>query len=85
MGVELVRLSGPVSVSQASAITLGDIKGYMTGKYDNGWWLGYVTQTDPSMQEVTVTFLRPHGPSRSFHYPSKHTRHFNISGLADIC
>ena len=39
MGVELVRLSGPVSVSQASAITLGDIKGYMTGKYDTAWWL----------------------------------------------
>ena len=25
---------------------------------------------DPSMQEVTVTFLHPHGPSKSFHYPS---------------
>ena len=62
--MELVRLSGPVSVSQASAIALGDIKGYMTGKYNAAWWLGYVTETDPSMQEVTVTFLHPHGPSR---------------------
>ena len=57
----------PVSLSQASAITLGDIKGYMTAKYDTAWWLGYAMDADPSVQEATVTFLHSHGPSKSFH------------------
>ena len=35
MGNKTVSIK--VSVSQASAITLGDIKGYMTGKYDTAY------------------------------------------------
>ena len=30
---------------------------------------GYVTGNNPEMQEVTLSFLHPHGPSRSFVYP----------------
>ena len=30
-----------------------------------------VTGTDPEMQEVTLSFLHPRGPSRSFVYPHK--------------
>ena len=30
---------------------------------------GYVTGNDPEIQEVTLSFLHPHGPSRSFVYP----------------
>ena len=50
-----------MSVSQAGVITLGDIKGYMTAKYNTAWWSGYVLKTDSSIQEVTMTFLHPHG------------------------
>ena len=32
---------------------------------------GYVTGNDPEMQEVTLSFLHPHGPSRSFVYPHR--------------
>ena len=30
---------------------------------------GYVTGNDPEMQEVTLSFVHLHGPSRSFVYP----------------
>ena len=61
-----------MSVSQAGVITLGDIKGYMTAKYNTAWWSGYVLKTDSSIQGVTVTFLHPHGPCRLFHYNHAH-------------
>ena len=44
-----------------------DVKGYMTAI----WWVACVTGTDPEMQEVTLSFLHPRGPSRSFVYPHK--------------
>ena len=37
--------------------------------YESAWWVGYVLKTDPGLQEVTVTFLHPRGPSKSFSYP----------------
>ena len=30
-----------------------------------------MTGSDPEMQEVTLPFLHPHGPSRSFVYPHR--------------
>ena len=39
--------------------------------YDGAWWVACVTGTNPEMQEVTLLFLHPHGPSRSFLYPHK--------------
>ena len=35
------------------------------------WWAAYATGTDPEMQEVSLSFLHPRGPSRSFYYPQK--------------
>ena len=48
-----------------------DIKGYVTAIYDGAWWVACVTGSDPEMQEVTLSFLHPRGPSRSFVYPHK--------------
>ena len=48
-----------------------DVKGYVTAIYDGAWWVACVTGTNPEMQEVTVSFLHPRGPSRSFLYPHK--------------
>lgn len=48
-----------------------DIAGYITAKYDGQWWLGYVMETHQDLGEVKLSFLHPHGPSRSFVYPSK--------------
>ena len=48
-----------------------DVKGYVTTIYDGAWWVACVTGTNPEMQEVTLSFLHPRGPSRSFLYPHK--------------
>ena len=48
-----------------------DVKGYVTAIYDSAWWVACVTGTDPEMQEVTLSFLHPRGPSRSFVYSHK--------------
>jgi hypothetical protein len=50
-------------------VSIKDAKGYVAVIYDSAWWVGYVLKTDPELQEVTVTFLHPHGPSKSFSYP----------------
>eukprot|EP00731_Ephydatia_muelleri_P008474 Em0004g812a len=44
---------------------------YVTAIYDGAWWVACVTGTNPEMQEVTLSFLHPRGPSRSFLYPHK--------------
>ena len=46
------------------------ISGFVTCEYDGQWWLTCVLDTDSDNGEVKVTFLHPHGPSRSFKYPS---------------
>ena len=48
-----------------------EINGYITVKYDENWWLGYITHKDTEKNEVQVSFLHPHGPSNSFIYPDK--------------
>ena len=48
-----------------------DIKGYVTAIYDGAWWVACVTGSDPEMQVVTLSFLHPRGPSRSFVYPHR--------------
>ena len=50
-------------------MSIQDAKGYVAVVYDSAWWVGYVLKTDPGLQEVTVTFLHPRGPSKSFSYP----------------
>ena len=39
--------------------------------YDGYWWLAYVLITLRDSAEVELNFLHPHGPSRSFSYPSR--------------
>jgi len=60
--VALTRVS-PTTVNIAS------IAGYVTAQYDGAWWLACVMKTMPDSGEVEVSFLHPHGPTRSFQYP----------------
>ena len=53
------------------SINICDAKGYATAIYEDAWWLGYVTGSNLEAQEVTLSFLHPHGPSKSFYYPQK--------------
>ena len=56
-------------LSLCSSVSIQEAKGYVAVIYDSAWWVGYVLKTDPELQEVTVTFLHPHGPNKSFSYP----------------
>ena len=47
------------------------LNGYVTAIYDGSWWLAYVLNTLSDSAEVELNFLHPHGPSRSFSYPSR--------------
>ena len=60
-----------VQVAVSDNVNICDVKGYATAVYGGNWWVAYVTGTDPEMQEVTLSFLHPHGPSKSFYYPHK--------------
>ena len=39
--------------------------------YGGSWWLAYVLNTLSDSSEVELNFLHPHGPSKSFSYPSR--------------
>ena len=47
-------------------IACEQIHGYITVLYDLSWWLGYTVSKDVEKKEVTVSFLHPKGPARSF-------------------
>ena len=46
------------------------VSGYVTCMHNNSWWLACVLEKDNDNAEVKLTFLHPHGPSRSFKYPA---------------
>ena len=46
------------------------LSGYLTAKYDNQWWLGYIIEAFDYTQEVKLRFLHPAGPSASIFYPN---------------
>jgi hypothetical protein len=66
--VERISLT---SDTTSTAIRITSVNGYVTAKYDGHWWLACVMQTMPDSNEVEVSFLYPHGPSKSFSYPDQ--------------
>ena len=52
-------------------LTSEEITGFITCVYDKQWWVACVLQMDVDCEEVTVSFLHPHGPSRTFKYPKQ--------------
>ena len=53
-----------------------EISGYVTCVYVNQWWVAYTLETHDDTEEVTLSFLHPHGPSQ---YPSRPDI-FTVSG-----
>jgi hypothetical protein len=51
-------------------IELKYIRGFVTCKYDNFWWLGCVLSVSEESIDVKISFLHPHGPSASYRYPA---------------
>lgn len=65
-----------------SELASEEINGFVTCVYDKEWWVGCVLQVDEDSEQVSVSFLHPHGPSRSFKYPARPDV-FNIA-LRDV-
>jgi hypothetical protein len=65
------RVSVTKAASKDSFIKFSAIRGYVTVQYDGYWWLACVTNAMHDTEEVEVTFLHPHGPSKSYKYPTK--------------
>ena len=59
-----------VTVSE-DELTPEEITGFITCVYDKQWWVACVLQMDVDCEEVTVSFLHPHGPSTTFKYPKQ--------------
>ena len=51
-----------------SELDIEQIQGFVTCVYQNQWWVACTIQLDE--ENIKVSFLHPHGPSRSFRYPS---------------
>ena len=54
-----------------SELSRDDIRGFVSCAYEKKWWLACVLQVEEMCEQVTLSFLHPHGPSRSFKYPSR--------------
>src|SRR5207248_9181795 len=67
----LKRLERVVRRTDSDTVNIARINGYVTAMYDGFWWLAYVLNTLSDSAEVELNFLHPHGPSRSFRYPSR--------------
>jgi len=58
-----------VSINDAdSELQISEIVGFVTCEYDSKWWLGCVLGVED--EHIKMSFLEPHGPSRSFKYPA---------------
>ena len=55
---------------QEKELEIDEVSGFVTCKYEDKWWLSCILNSDAENAEVEVTFLHPHGPSRSYKYPS---------------
>ena len=67
----LKRLERVIPRIDSGIVNIARINGYVTAMYDGSWWLAYVLNTLSESAEVELNFLYPHGPSRSFSYPSR--------------
>ena len=43
----------------------------MTAVYDQDWYLAYVLHKEKDLKQVTLTFLEPKGPARSFNFSTR--------------
>ena len=59
-----------VTAVDSDPIPFDDIKGYIACEYNGHWWLSCVVGKNQEKDEITVSFLHPHGPSTSFTFPS---------------
>ena len=44
--------------------------GYVFAIYDNNWYIGFKTETDPDRGDTKMNFMHPKRPAASFHFPN---------------
>ena len=44
---------------------------YVCCSYDGFWWIGMIKEMDRDNKEIKVHFMHPHGPSRSYFWPTR--------------
>ena len=71
-----VYSSSPTSTTETATLMENElkpeeIKGFVTCMYNEEWWVACVLQVSEDSEQVRVSFLHPHGPSRSFKYPAR--------------
>ena len=66
--VELVvtKMTSTVGSCQANPT----VASFITCVYDSFWWVGMVEDINPEQGDMEVTFLHPHGPRKSFTWPT---------------
>src|SRR6201990_1481885 len=58
------------SLLQGNTISLTSLKGYCIAAYDETWYLAFLLEVKHDSNEVSLSFLHPHGPAPSFVFPS---------------
>jgi hypothetical protein len=59
------------SRSQCHTIPFETVRGYITVRYEDHWWLGNELEKYEVNEEFKIRFLHPHQPSASFVFPSQ--------------
>ena len=69
------NITGENEEEKQVSLQLIRINDYLACRYDEQWWIRLVTDVSEEQQDVEVSFMHPHGPSRNFRWPTR----------ADIC
>ena len=43
---------------------------FIACNYDSFWWIGMIAEVDIHNGDLKIKFMHPHGPSKSFSWPS---------------
>ena len=56
-----------------SPVDIGSItpSSYITCSYNSFWWVGLIESIDMEMGDVHVDFMHPHGPRKTFNWPTR--------------
>ena len=49
---------------------------YVSCIYDTFWWIGIVTEMNVHESDLKIEFLHPHGPTKTFSWPSVADKYF---------
>ena len=74
LGSERVKepeLSGGALTHEQVSMKNCEIGKYACCIYDGKWWVGLILETSEEENDVSISFMHPHGPATSFHWPSR--------------